>query len=218
MSFKEYFRIWSQCSKEEQDMIESSLILRKVKKQTLIHQGDLDCTGLLVLKSGQLRAYSLSEEGKEITLYRLFERDVCLFSASCIMKSIQFELTIEAEKESEFWVIPASIVERIMKQSAGFSNYINEIMSSRFSEVMWLMEQIMWKSLDKRLAAFLVEESLIEETETLKITHEKIANHLGSQREVISRMLKYFQEEGLVQLSRGSIELLDYERLEELSE
>lgn len=218
MSFKEYFRIWNQCSKEDQDMIESSLILRKVKKQTLIHQGDLDCTGLLVLKSGQLRAYSLSEEGKEITLYRLFERDVCLFSASCMMKSIQFELTIEAEKETEFWVIPFDTADYLMKKSVVFANYINEIMSSRFSEVMWLMEQIMWKSLDKRLAAFLVEESLLEETETLKITHEKIANHLGSQREVISRMLKYFQEEGLVQLSRGSIELLDYERLEELSE
>ncbi|MBQ7888814.1 MAG: Crp/Fnr family transcriptional regulator [Erysipelotrichaceae bacterium] len=218
MSFKEYFRIWSQCSKEEQDMIESSLILRKVKKQTLIHQGDLDCTGLLVIKSGQLRAYSLSEEGKEITLYRLFECDVCLFSASCMMKSIQFELTIEAEKETEFWVIPFDTADYLMKKSVVFANYINEIMSSRFSEVMWLMEQIMWKSLDKRLAAFLVEESLLEETETLKITHEKIANHLGSQREVISRMLKYFQEEGLVQLSRGSIELLDYERLEELSE
>lgn len=189
-----------------------------MKKQTVIHQGDLDCTGLLVIKSGQLRAYSLSEEGKEITLYRLFERDVCLFSASCMMKSIQFELTIEAEKETEFWVIPFDTADYLMKKSVVFANYINEIMSSRFSEVMWLMEQIMWKSLDRRLAAFLVEESLIEETETLKITHEKIANHLGSQREVISRMLKYFQEEGLVQLSRGSIELLDFERLEELSE
>ncbi|MBP3399622.1 MAG: Crp/Fnr family transcriptional regulator [Erysipelotrichaceae bacterium] len=218
MSFKEYFRIWNQCSKEDQSMIASSLVLKKVKKQTVIHQGDLDCTGLLVIKSGQLRAYSLSEEGKEITLYRLFECDVCLFSASCMMKSIQFELTIEAEKETEFWVIPFDTADYLMKKSVVFANYINEIMSSRFSEVMWLMEQIMWKSLDKRLAAFLVEESLLEETETLKITHEKIANHLGSQREVISRMLKYFQEEGLVQLSRGSIELLDYERLEELSE
>ena len=218
MSFKEYFRIWNQCSKEDQSMIASSLVLKKVKKQTVIHQGDLDCTGLLVIKSGQLRAYSLSEEGKEITLYRLFECDVCLFSASCMMKSIQFELTIEAEKETEFWVIPFDTADYLMKKSVVFANYINEIMSSRFSEVMWLMEQIMWKSLDKRLAAFLVEESLLEETETLKITHEKIANHLGSQREVISRMLKYFQEEGLVQLSRGSIELLDFERLEELSE
>ena len=130
MSFKEYFRIWSQCSKEDQSMIASSLVLKKAKKQTVIHQGDLDCTGLLVIKSGQLRAYSLSEEGKEITLYRLFERDVCLFSASCMMKSIQFELTIEAEKETEFWVIPFDTADYLMKKSVVFANYINEIMSS----------------------------------------------------------------------------------------
>jgi len=218
MSFKEYFQIINRCSKEEQKLIESSLTLRKVKEKTLIHQGNLDCLGLLVVKAGQLRAYSLSQEGREITLYRLFERDVCLFSASCMLKSIQFDLTIEAEKETEFWVIPSAVVDQVMKQSAVFSNFINEIMSSRFSEVMWLMEQIMWKSLDRRLALFLVEESLLEETRKLKITHEKIANHLGSQREVISRMLKYFQEEGLVQLSRGIVELIDFDSLEVLGE
>ena len=134
------------------------------------------------------------------------------------MPSLQFEMMIEAEKETEFWIIPPDVVERIMKQSAVFSNYINETLSARFSEVMWLMEQVMWKSLDKRLANFLLEESVLEQTAQLKITHEKIANHLGSQREVISRMLKYFQQEGLVQLSRGTVELLDMDRLEMLCE
>lgn len=218
MRFEKSFRIWNQLSEDEKRQIESSIVQRRAKEHSMIHQGSLDCTGLLVIQSGQLRAYSLSEEGREITLYRLFEQDVCLFSASCIMPSLQFEMMIEAEKETEFWIIPPDVVERIMKQSAVFSNYINETLSARFSEVMWLMEQVMWKSLDKRLANFLLEESVLEQTAQLKITHEKIANHLGSQREVISRMLKYFQQEGLVQLSRGTVELLDMDRLEMLCE
>ena len=83
------------------------------------------------------------------------------------------------------------------------ANYTNELMASRFSEVMWLMEQVMWKSLDKRVAAFLLEEASIEGSSVLKITHEAIANHLGTHREVITRMLRYFQSEGMVRLSRG---------------
>ena len=174
----------------------------------------MDCTGLLLVKSGQLRAYILSEEGREITIYRLFDRDMCLFSASCMMRSIQFEVTIAAEKETDLWIIPVEV----MAESAPLANYTNEIMATRFSDVMWLIEQIMWKSLDKRIAAFLLEEISIEGTDTLKITHEIIANHLGSPREVITRMLKYFQNEGMVKLSRGTVEITDAEKLEELCE
>lgn len=176
----------------------------------------MDCTGLLLIKSGLLRAYILSDEGREITIYRLFERDMCLFSASCIMRSIQFEITIEAEKDTELWVIPAEIYKSIMEESAPVANYTNELMATRFSDVMWLIEQILWKSLDKRVAAFLLEESAIEDSNELKITHEIIANHLGSHREVITRMLRYFQSEGMVRLSRGTIVLLDRKKLEAL--
>ena len=137
-------------------------------------------------------------------------------SASCIMRSIQFEVTIEAEKDTELWVIPPEIYQRLMEESASVANYTNELMAGRFSEVMWLMEQIMWKSLDKRLAAFLLEEASIEGTYELKMTHETIANHLGSHREVITRMLRYFQNEGMVKLSRGMVTILDIEKLETL--
>ena len=109
----------------------------------------------------------------------------------------------EAEKDTDLWIIPAEIYKGIMKDSAPVANYTNELMATRFSDVMWLIEQIMWKSLDKRVASFLLEETSIEGTNELKITHETIANHLGSHREVITRMLRYFQVEGLVKLSRG---------------
>lgn len=218
MEFKNYFPVWDKLDNKQQKRIRDSLMTRQVEKGTVIHNGSIDCTGLLLVRSGQLRAYILSDEGREITIYRLFDRDMCLFSASCIMRSIQFEITIEAEKDTELWEIPSEIYKSIMEQSALVANYTNELMASRFSDVMWLIEQIMWKSLDKRVAAFLLEESAIEETDELKITHEIIANHLGSHREVITRMLRYFQSEGMVKLSRGTVTITDEEKLRKLSE
>ena len=218
MDFQSYFPIWNKLTAPQQERILSSLMERRVSKGTVIHNGSMDCTGLLLVKTGQLRAYILSDEGREITIYRLFDRDMCLFSASCMMRSIQFEVTIETEKDTELWIIPAEIYQNIMEESAPVSNHTNELMATRFSDVMWLMEQVMWKSLDKRVAAFLLEEMSIEGTNYLKITHETIANHLGSHREVITRMLRYFQNEGMVKLSRGMVEITDAKKLEEVND
>ena len=215
--FAEYFPLWKKLTKAQQEKIEGSLVEREVPRGTVIHNGSLDCTGLLVIREGLLRAYILSDEGREITLYRLFERDMCLFSAPCMMNSIQFDVVIQAEKDSRMWVIPAEVYRRVMEESAAAANYTNEVMASRFSDVMWLIEQIMWKSFDRRLAAFLTEEAALEGSRQLKITHEIIGNHLGSPREVVTRMLRYFQGEGMVKLSRGMVELTDMEKLEELA-
>ena len=218
MDFSQYFPIWSKLTDDQRQRITQRVMRREVKKGTLLHDGSNECTGLLLVRAGQLRAYILSDEGREITIYRLFDRDMCLFSASCIMRSIQFDITVEAEKDTELWLIPPDVYQSVMNESAAVANYTNEVMATRFSEVMWLMEQIMWKSLDKRLAAFLAEEATIEGSETLKLTHETIAKHLGSHREVITRMLRYFQSEGWVKVSRGTVEILDMDALEGLSE
>ena len=183
----------------------------------MLHSGSTDCTGLLLVCSGQLRAFILSDEGREITLYRLFERDICLFSASCMLCSMQFEIMIAAEKDTELFIIPADVYQSIARESAPAANFTTEIMSARFSEVMWLMEQIMWKSFDRRLARFLIDESALEETSALHLTHEIIANHLGTAREVVTRMLRYFQSEGLVRLSRGVVEIADAHKLSKLA-
>lgn len=218
MAFQEYFPIWDKLTPTQQQRVAASVVPKTFKKGTVIHNGNLDCTGLLLIQSGQLRSYILSDEGREITLYRLFDMDICLFSASCIMRSIQFEIIIEAEKDTDLWIIPPQVYKQLMEESAPVANYTNELMASRFSDVMWLIEQIMWKSLDKRLAAFLLEEAAIEGTPALKLTHEIIANHLGSHREVITRMLRYFQSEGMVSLSRGTVTLTDEDRLQALVE
>lgn len=216
MEFQSCFPIWDRLTAAQQGRILSSLSGRSVEKGTVLHNGSADCAGLLLVRSGQLRAYILSEEGREITLYRLFDRDICLFSASCVMRSVQFDVTIAAEKDTDLWIIPAEVYRQLMEESAPLSNYTNELMAGRFSEVMWLIEQVMWKSMDQRVAAFLLEESAIEGTNRLAITHETIANHLGTHREVVTRMLRYFQNEGMVKLSRGVVELADEAKLKAL--
>jgi len=216
VEFQEYFSIWNKLTEQQQTLLKTYIVKNAVPRGTIVHNGNLDCAGPLLVRSGQLRVYILSEEGREITLYRLFDRDVCLFSASCMMPSIQFEVFVEAEKDTEFWVIPVNIYRKLMQESAPVANYTNELMATRFSDVMWLIEQIMWKSLDRRVAAFLLEEASIEGTAQLKITHEMIANHLGSPREVITRMLRHFQSDGMVRLTRGAVELTDTKALEAL--
>lgn len=216
MEFEKYFPVWNKLTAVQKQQISNGAAKRTVKKGTVLHNGSMDCTGLLIVRSGRLRAYIISEAGREITLYRLFDLDICLFSASCIMRSIQFEVIIEAEKDTDLWVIPAEIFKGIMEESAPAANFTNEIMASRFSEVMWLLEQILWKSFDKRLAGFLLEESNLEGTDSLRITHEIIGSHLGNPREVVTRMLRYFQSEGMVRLSRGTVEIMDREKLREI--
>ena len=218
MDFASSFPIWNKLTPDQQQRLRSVSDLQKVKKGTVLHDGSPECLGMLLVHSGQLRAYILSEEGREVTITRFFEMDICLFSASCVMPNMQFDIFIEAEKDSEIWVIPACLYQNLMDESLAIANYSHNLITSHFSEVMWLMEQIMWKSFDKRLAKFLLEESALEGTMSLKITHEKIANHMGTAREVVTRMLRYFQSEGMVKLTRGTIELLSEEKLQALTE
>ena len=116
------------------------------------------------------------------------------------------------------WVIPACLYQNLMEESLPLASYSRDLITNHFSEVMWLMEQVMWRSFDKRLAAFLVEETRIEETHCLKLTHEKIASHLGTAREVVTRMLRWFQSDGMVRLTRGTVEITDIKALEKLSD
>lgn len=218
MDFAAYFPIWNQLNQEQQRRITERSDFRNVKAGTVLHDGAADCLGLLLVRSGQLRAYILSEEGREITINRFFEMDLCVFSASCVMPNMQFNIVVEAEKDTELWVIPACLYRNLMDESLAVSNYSNNLMMTHFSELMWLVEQVMWKSFDKRLADFLLEESTLEGTRELKLTHEKIANHMGTAREVVTRMLRYFQSEGLVALTRGAVQIIDDKRLKKLSE
>ena len=213
MELSSFFPIWDKLNSSQKLSLERNAVYKTVSKGAVIYGRNEHCYGILLVAAGQLRAYIMSDEGREITLYRLLERDICLFTAPCIMNSIQFEINITAEKNTGFWIISADTYKSIMEESAVLANFTNELMAARFTEVVWLIEQVMWKSLDKRVASFLLEESYIEETKDIKITHEVIAKHLGCHREVITRILHHFQKEGIVKLTRGAILIQDKKKL-----
>lgn len=218
MEFGQYFPFWQGLTPELRRELSQGAAERVAKAGTVLHNGDEDCIGLLLVLEGQLRVYALSEEGKEVTLFRLLERDLCLFSASCMLNSIQFDVVVEAERDTRFLQIPAGSYQQVMRQSALVANYTNELLASRFSDVMWLLDQILSKRMDSRVAGLLLEESRLADSETLHLTHEKIARHLGSAREVITRVLKYLQQEGAIELFRGGIRITDSEELELLAQ
>ena len=171
----------------------------------------------MLVKSGNIRAFFLSDSGKEITLYRLFENDACIMSASCILKNITFEIVLEAERESEVILVPTEIYQKLNNTSLAVQDFTNQLISSRFSDVMWVMEQIVFMSFDKRLAIFLLEQSAIEDSDVISLTHDVIAKNMGTAREVVTRMLKYFQTLEIVKVTRGSIEIIDRKKLIEMA-
>ena len=213
----DYLPFWNRLSDGQRRLLERSVQLRDFPAGRILHNGSEDCIGLLLVTRGRLRVYTVSGEGKELTLFSLLERDLCLFSAACILNSIQFDVTISAEQDTRALHIPPDVYKRLMAESAAVAGYTNELMAARFSEVMWLMDQILYQKMDVRLAALLVEEAELTDTGELNLTHEALANHLGSAREVVTRLLKYFQREGLVSLSRGRILLADRKRIEQIA-
>ncbi len=207
---------WEKLTPAQKRTVTDSALPRVYYRGESMHRGSEHCAGLLLVKSGQLRVYIISESGKEITLYRLFDNDICIFSASCMMKNINFDIYVETEQETQVLQIPTVVYNQLNQTNIAVSDFTSQLMASRFSDVMWVMEQVLFTSFDKRLALFLLEQSAIDGSDRLTITHEAIAKHMGSAREVVTRMLKYFQSEGMVTLSRGEITLKDRKKLEKL--
>ncbi len=214
---KRSFSIWNTLRLNEQNMLISSAIIKTFHPNEIIHRGHFDCSGLIIIASGSLRAYISSPSGKEVTLYHLYKDDICLFSASCMLKDINFEVEIASEQDTVCLLIPTSKYEEIITLSPTIYNFTNTILAKKFSSVMWLLEQIVFYSFDKRLSDYLLDQSYNIDSSILYYTHEKIAKDLGTAREVVSRMLKYFEEEKLLKLERNKITLLDLNGLANLT-
>ena len=207
-----YIPFYSFLSGKERLEIENNSRSMSFKKGEAVNPGQ-DCQGFIIVKSGQLKAFSLSEDGREITLFRFFSRDLCIFTASCLLRDIDFGVNVISEEDSECILVPTLVVDHIRKENIKVSNYICSILSSHLSDLMWLIDQILNKRLDSRLAAYLCEEAELKGNHCLKLTHEEIARNLGSRREVISRTLSYLEKEGEVAVKRGSLEILDMGKL-----
>ena len=214
--YREIFPFWEKISEKDREYIcqnSSNVVYPKGKN---IHDGS-ECSGVILVRSGSLRLYMMSEEGKDITLYRLHEGDLCMLSASCVLDAITFEVFVDAEQDSQCCVVSGPAFAAVSQRNPDIRIFALEAAVSRFSDVMWVMQQILFMSMDKRLAIFLSDESARIGSDTIALTHGQIARYMGSAREVVSRMLKYFAGEGIVEVSRGGVTILDKKRLRKLA-
>ena len=214
--FEQTFPFWNNLSVTDKETMCRTAHHVHFKKGMNIHDGN-ECTGVILVRTGSLRLYILSEDGKEITLYRIFPGEMCMLSASCVLETVTFDVFVDSEENSDCVVIGGCSFEDLSRRMSEVKIFALETALSRFSDVMWVMQQILFMSMDKRLAIFLIDESSKRGSDIITLTHEQIAKYMGSAREVVSRMLKYFSSEGLVEVSRGGIKLLDKKRIRELT-
>lgn len=214
--YKKIFPFWEEISEKDRDFICSNSLALTYPKGTVIKDAD-GCSGVIFVRSGCLRLYMLSDSGKEITLYRLHDGDMCMLSASCVLKTVTFDVFVDAQENSECYVIGGSAFSSVSERNPQIKIFALETAVSRFSDVMWVLQQILFMSMDKRLAIFLVEESERTGSDTVTCTHEQIARYIGSAREVVTRTLRYFAAEGIVELMRGGVKILDRDKLQKLA-
>lgn len=188
----------------------------KYTKNKLIYAANAECLGVLLVCSGELCAYLLSDEGKELTLYRLKGGDTCIMSASCMLKTLTFDVYISAETDCDAVLINASTFEKLQRENIYVENFALKTAADRFSDVVWTMEQMLFYKFDKRLAMFLIDEYHKDSSKIIQLTHEQIAKYIGSAREVVSRALKAFERQNIVSLKNSQITLIDIPKLSEM--
>lgn len=203
------FPFWDKLDEREKTEFLAHAALNTYAKGSPVHNAELECIGILYVKKGGLRVYMMSEDGREITLYRIGSGEICILSASCVLNSITFDVHVDAVSDCELIQICSLYFSSLMEQNVYVEVFTYKLISEHFSEVMWTMQQILFMSFDRRLAIFLLDESASSKSSELRMTHEEIARLMGSAREVVTRMLKYFSSEGWVELGRGSVRILD---------
>ncbi|WP_196593943.1 Crp/Fnr family transcriptional regulator [Pectinatus sottacetonis] len=213
---KKSLTCWDKLSIRQQNLLIDNSSFVHYCKNEFIHNTDTQCMGIFFVKSGSMRIYINSSEGREITLYRLNNGSLCLLSATCVLKSITFDIYMDAITDCDVMKISPTVFSSVMNNNVYLEAFAYKEATERFSDIMWTLQQILFMSFDKRLALFLLNESKNTPAASINMTHEQIAKLLGSAREVVSRMLKYFSTEGLVKLSRGKITILNKTGLKKL--
>ena len=207
------YPFWGRRAGGEKERILRSAAEARYEKGAMIQRSDLECKGAILVLSGVLRVYIVSDEGREVTLFRIHAGETCVLSASCLLDSIQFDILIEAAETARTIVIPANVLRPIMDSNPYVGLYLYKQTAERFSDVMWMLQQILFLGADRRVAIFLWDEMARRDQPVLHMTHDEIARNIGSAREVVSKVLKYLSEEGAVALKRGRVEIRDKEKL-----
>lgn len=170
------------------------------------------CQGFPMLLDGSVRVVKNSPNGRELQLYRVNPGEICILTSSCLLGNSPYSARGVAEGALSLVVLPQSLFSKLLESHEPFRQYVFSLFSERLAELMQLVEEVAFRKLDQRLAAL-----LLSKGEFIRTTHQNLADELGSVREIISRLLKSFADQGLVALGREQIEVLNTKALQQIA-
>lgn len=172
------------------------------------------CHAYVLRLAGQSRVFKLSSSGREILLYRVGAGETCVLTTTCLLGSSDYPASTIVEQPIRDVIIPAAAFNQLMLDSSVFRRYVMENYGALISDLIVLLDEVAFHSLDARLARSLLEEPGL----LINRTHQQLAAELGTAREVVSRQLKRFEQKGWVNLGRGHVEILDRAALERMAQ
>lgn len=207
------FEFWNKLTETEKNLLENQLYPMVYQEGQYISSTGMDCLGLFLVEYGTLRVYLVSEEGKEVTVFRMHEGELCMISGSCMLSSFPFEVQIDAETETKLYLLPTSAVKKVMEKNIYMENFVYKMMNENLSDIIAAVQKMLFASLEQRIAEFLLDESVRRKSAEIMMTQEQIARSIGSAREAVSRILKQMVKDGSVELFRGGVRMLDKKKL-----
>ena len=207
------FSFWDKLTEVEKRLLEQQVRWNQYHESQLVTGTGSECLGLILVKEGTLRVYLVSEDGKEATVCRLHEGELCMLSGFCLMTEIPFDVQIDAEEDSKVCILPTGALKKIMQENIYMENFIYKSMTESFSSIIAAVQKILFASLEQRLAGFLLDEAARCHSDQINMTQEQIARAIGSAREAVSRTLKQMVQEGSVGLFRGGVKILNRRKL-----
>lgn len=210
----EKYSFFDKLDENNQQAIRDSLIVKHFEADyTLIHEGN-SCLGFSLIIGGCIRVYKLSEKGKEVTLYKLSPGDTCYLSMSCILNNKNYPAFAEILEPTKIAFIPSNIFYNLIYNTIEFQKFIFQNLYSKFNEVVSVLEEVAFERIDVRIAKYLLQISKnSNNTKFLYLTQDKIANEVGTSREVVSRTLTDFKNKDIISSQRGKITILDFDKL-----
>lgn len=209
---------WTELTPKQQESLVKSAITKRFCKGEVVFNPLKRSAGLKIIRSGQMKIYLSSGNGNEIMLYRLRKNDVCILSIMSLMKKFNLAVCARAEEAAEIVTLPEAVYMEINQENQAMKEYNQSILIERISEAFGILSSAAWGSTEQRLAELLLYYQKDAGGAHIRVTHEILAEDIGTAREVISRTLKQFQDQGLIKTERGRIQILDKDGLAGLRE
>jgi len=186
-----------------QDLLDASRGASIPAGSQIYREGDA-CSGIAFVLAGDIRVFKIGQTGREITLYEIGPGETCILNASCILSGRTYPAHAVALSDITALMVPAEVFRRLVREHEEMRDFVFTLLSQRLTGVMELVEEIAFGRMDERLREYLIERS---QNDRLEVTHQKVANDLGTSREVVSRILKDFERQGKLKLSRNTIHI-----------